>query len=53
MEHGLYEVKSFKVLRPYTLEIRFDDGLTSVVNFDGVLEGELYGPLKDLLYLKV
>ena len=47
MEHGLYEVKSFKVLRPYTLEIRFDDGLTSVVNFDGVLEGELYGPLKD------
>jgi hypothetical protein len=47
MEHGLYEVKNFKVLRPYTLEIRFDDGITNVVNFDGALEGELYGPMKD------
>jgi len=47
MEHGIYEVKSFKLLGPYTLEIQFDDGVTTVVNLDGALEGELYGPLKD------
>jgi uncharacterized membrane protein YeaQ/YmgE (transglycosylase-associated protein family) len=47
MEHKLHEVRSFKVLRPYTLEIEFDDGLRQEVDFDGVLEGELYGPLRD------
>ena len=47
MEHGIYEVKSFKLLGAYTLEIQFDDGVTTVVNLDGALEGELYGPLKD------
>ena len=47
MEHKLHEVTNFKVLRPYTLEIQFDDGVRQEVNFQGVLEGELYGPLKD------
>jgi hypothetical protein len=28
-------------------KIRFDDGVTVVVNLDGALQGELYGPLKD------
>jgi hypothetical protein len=54
MEHGIYEVKSFKLLGPYSLEIQFDDGVTTVVNLDGALEGELYGPLKDpLLFERV
>jgi Protein of unknown function (DUF2442) len=47
MEHKLDWVTSFKVLRSYALEIQFDDGISQIVNFDGVLEGELYGPLKD------
>jgi Protein of unknown function (DUF2442) len=48
MEHKLHEVTNFKFVRPYTLEIQiqFDDGVRQEVNFEGVLEGELYGPLK-------
>lgn len=34
-------------MRPYTLEIEFDDGLRQKVDFDGVLKGELFGPLQD------
>jgi hypothetical protein len=48
MAHKLHEVRSFKVLRPYALEIEFDDGLRQEVDFDGVLEGGLYGPRRDL-----
>jgi hypothetical protein len=47
MAHKLNAVRSFKVLRPYTLDIEFDDGLHQEVDFNGVLEGELYGPLRD------
>jgi hypothetical protein len=47
MEHKLYQVTGFQVMRSYTLEIQFDDGVSQIVNFEGVLEGEFYGPLKD------
>ena len=47
VDHKLYEVVSFKIVRPYKLAIQFNDGLSQVVDLDGVLEGELYGPLKD------
>jgi Protein of unknown function (DUF2442) len=32
---------------PYILEIEFNDGVRRKIDFEGVLEGELYGPLKD------
>ena len=47
VDHKLYEVVSFRIVRPYKLAIQFNDGLSQVVDLDGVLEGELYGPLKD------
>ena len=47
VDHKLYKVVSFRVVRPYKLAIQFNDGLSQVVDLDGVLEGELYGPLKD------
>lgn len=47
MEHKIYEVTSFRVVRPYKLSVQFDDGLSRLIDFEGVLEGELYGPLKD------
>lgn len=40
-------VTGFRIVRPYTLEIEFDDGLRQKVDFDGVLKGELFGPLQD------
>jgi hypothetical protein len=48
IEHKLHEVTTSKlVVRPHTLEIQFDDGVSRVANFEDVLEGELYGPLQD------
>jgi uncharacterized membrane protein YeaQ/YmgE (transglycosylase-associated protein family) len=47
MEHQLHEVTGFTVLRPYKIEVSFDDGKRQEIDFDGVLEGQVYGPLKD------
>jgi Ku70/Ku80 beta-barrel domain/Protein of unknown function (DUF2442) len=46
--HQIYEVVGFRSVGPYTLEIEFNDGISRKIDFEGVLEGELYGPLKDL-----
>jgi hypothetical protein len=47
MKHPMYHVESFEQVGPYTLRITFDDGLSRVVNFEGILLGELFGPLRD------
>jgi hypothetical protein len=41
-------VKSFAIVGPYTLKVGFDDGLCREINFRPILQGELYGPLRDL-----
>ena len=46
--HSIYRVTSFKIVAPYTLQVRFDDATEQVINFEPVLAGELYGPLRDL-----
>jgi hypothetical protein len=33
---------------PYTLDLSFDDGVSRRIDFSPVLEGELFGPLRDL-----
>ncbi|MCK4764837.1 MAG: DUF2442 domain-containing protein [Candidatus Aminicenantes bacterium] len=48
MSHPIYQVVSFKVSAPYTLEVQFDDRTTRVINFHPILKGELYAPLLDL-----
>ena len=48
MTHGIYQVESFEIVSPYTLRIRFDDGTEQTINFEPVLRGELFGPLRDL-----
>lgn len=47
MEHKIYRVISFKPVRPFTLQISFDDGSTKTIDFRPVLTGEIYGPLQD------
>jgi hypothetical protein len=44
MEHKLYHVTGFQVIKPYALEIQFDDGVSRVVNFvkDLTDEGRSY-----------
>jgi len=45
--HPIYRVRSFQLVAPYTLRVRFDDQTEQVINFEPVLAGELYRPLRD------
>ena len=48
MEHPVHQVKSFEIVGPYCLRIEFEDGLVRTIDFRPILEGDLYGPLRDL-----
>ncbi len=48
MSHPIYRVQSFSVDSPYTLLVKFDDGIQQLIDFSPVLAGELFGPLRDL-----
>ncbi len=45
--HKLYRVTSCKIVAVYTLHLCFDDGSEQTINFEPVLHGNLYGPLRD------
>ena len=47
MRHPIYRVQSAEVVAPFTLRIRFDDGLERRIDFSAILAGELFGPLRD------
>lgn len=47
MKHGIYRVTDFEQTGPYQLRVRFDDRTEQEINFKPVLEGGLFGPLKD------
>jgi len=49
MEHEIYYVDSFTIVAPYMLRITFDDNSTQNINFEPLLYGELFGPLRDLV----
>lgn len=48
MKHLICRARGFEIVAPYTIRVRFDDGSQQTVDFLPVLEGELYGPLRDL-----
>jgi hypothetical protein len=48
MSHPIYRVCSFEVVSAYTLRIRFDDATEQTIDFQPILAGELYGPLRNL-----
>ncbi|MBI2555272.1 MAG: DUF2442 domain-containing protein, partial [Candidatus Rokubacteria bacterium] len=48
MGHPVHKVKAFEVVGPYRIRIEFSDGLVQTIDFRSSLEGELYGPLRDL-----
>jgi hypothetical protein len=47
MAHPIYRVTVFEIVGAYTLRVSFDDHSEQVIDFEPVLAGELYGPLKD------
>jgi hypothetical protein len=44
----IYCVVSFENVGTYILKVRFDDETEQTIDFQPVLAGELYGPLRDL-----
>src|ERR1043166_4919784 len=48
MNHPIYRVESFEVIAPYTLKVRFDDTTERTIDFQPVLAGRLYGPLREM-----
>jgi hypothetical protein len=46
--HPIHRVRSFQFVAPYTLSVQFDDQTEQVINFEPVMAGELYRPLRDL-----
>jgi len=46
--HPIYRIRSFEIVRAYTLRVQFDDNAEQVIDFRPVLAGELFGPLRDL-----
>ena len=47
MNHPIYRIISVECVPLYSLRLRFDDGLIRTIDFEPILEGELYGPLRD------
>lgn len=48
MGHPIHRVKAFEIVGPYRIRIEFGDGLVQTIDFRPVLEGDLYGALRDL-----
>lgn len=47
MTHPIHRIIGCECVAPYSLSLRFDDGIETVVDLSDVLEGQLYGPLRD------
>ena len=47
MNHPVYRILGFKLIGPHSLRVEFDDGMEHIVDFEGVLRGEMLGPLED------
>ena len=47
MSHPIYRIESVEVVAPFTLRLRFDDGLERRVDFSRILAGAVFGPLRD------
>jgi hypothetical protein len=48
MKHAIHKVRSFEIVSRYTLRVSFEDGTAQTIDFQPVLAGELYGPLRDV-----
>jgi hypothetical protein len=48
MNHPIYRVESFEIIAPYTLRVCFDDNTEQTIDFQPVLAGQMYSPLKEL-----
>lgn len=48
MFHPIHRVQGFQIVADYTLRVEFDDKTEQEIDFEPVLSGQLFGPLRDL-----
>jgi hypothetical protein len=48
MGHRIYRVTAFEIVADYTLRIHFDDETEQVIDFEPVLYGPVFEPLRNL-----
>ncbi len=44
--HPIYRVRAFQLVAPYTLRVQFDDETQQVIDFEPILAGERFRPLR-------
>ena len=49
MLHPIYRVVSVEIVGPYVLRVCFDDQTERTIDFQPILVGEMFGPLRDLI----
>ncbi len=45
--HGIYRIMTVEVVKPFTLRVTFDDATEQEIFLGDVLEGAVFGPLRD------
>jgi uncharacterized protein DUF2442 len=46
--HPIYRIQACEIIGPYTIRVQFDDQTWQIINFEPILRGSVYGPLRDL-----
>jgi hypothetical protein len=46
-DYKLYDVTHFEIVADYTLRVEFDDGTEQIIDFEPILLGPIFGPLRD------
>ncbi len=46
--HEIHKIVSFRNIAPYTLEVTFENSIGKIIDFQPILSGELFGPLRDI-----
>ena len=47
MNHLLCRIVRFEILGEYRVHVEFDDGLSRTIDLAPILQGEVFGPLRD------
>ena len=48
MSHKLYTIVDYELIDGYTIRVEFNDGTNQIIDFEPVLYGEMWGPLRKL-----
>jgi hypothetical protein len=48
VSHPIHRVVGFEIVPPYILRVHFEDATAQTIDFEPVLAGELYAPLRDV-----